>query len=428
MAKKNGKKSKKKLIIFGSLGLLVVVLIVLVIFKGDKEEIISVQTEEVGKRTITQTVSAIGKINPEFQVKITPEVTGEIVSLPVKEGDVVKKGTVLIKIKSDAYEAQKERAEANLAFNKSNLASAKANLDKTLSEYNRSKELHAKKLISDAEYEIIKSAMIGAQSSYDASSASVKQSEAALKETLEQLGKTTIYAPMAGVITQLNVELGERVLGSGFSQGTDLMTVSDLSSMEARVDVDENDVVLISLDDTADVKVDAFGEKEFKGIVTHIGNSAKSSGFGTQEQVVNFEVRIRIIDVDKNLRPGMSCDADIKTETRSNVFAVPIQSVTARVEENKAEEEANNDDEETVVVKKETKNNQIDEIVFIVENNKAKSVKIKTGISSDDYIEIKEGLKGGEKVVSGSYRAISRELKDGSKVKVSSKDNPFADK
>lgn len=427
MAKKNGKKSKKKLIIFGSLGLLVVVLIVLVIFKGDKEEIISVQTEEVGKRTITQTVSAIGKINPEFQVKITPEVTGEIVSLPVKEGDVVKKGTVLIKIKSDAYEAQKERAEANLAFNKSNLASAKANLDKTLSEYNRSKELHAKKLISDAEYEIIKSAMIGAQSSYDASSASVKQSEAALKETLEQLGKTTIYAPMAGVITQLNVELGERVLGSGFSQGTDLMTVSDLSSMEARVDVDENDVVLISLDDTADVKVDAFGEKEFKGIVTHIGNSAKSSGFGTQEQVVNFEVRIRIIDVDKNLRPGMSCDADIKTETRSNVFAVPIQSVTARVEENK-EEEANNDDEETVVVKKETKNNQIDEIVFIVENNKAKSVKIKTGISSDDYIEIKEGLKGGEKVVSGSYRAISRELKDGSKVKVTSKDNPFADK
>lgn len=428
MAKKNGKKSKKKLIIFGSLGLLVVVLIVLVIFKGDKEEIISVQTEEVGKRKITQTVSAIGKINPEFQVKITPEVTGEIVSLPVKEGDVVKKGTILIKIKSDAYEAQKERAEANLAFNKSNLASAKANLDKTLSEYNRSKELHAKKLISDAEYEIIKSAMIGAQSSYDASSASVKQSEAALKETLEQLGKTTIYAPMAGVITQLNVELGERVLGSGFSQGTDLMTVSDLSSMEARVDVDENDVVLISLDDTADVKVDAFGEKEFKGIVTHIGNSAKSSGFGTQEQVVNFEVRIRIIDVDKNLRPGMSCDADIKTETRSNVFAVPIQSVTARVEENKAEEEANNDDEETVVVKKETKNNQIDEIVFIVENNKAKSVKIKTGISSDDYIEIKEGLKGGEKVVSGSYRAISRELKDGSKVKVSSKDNPFADK
>lgn len=428
MAKKNGKKSKKKLIIFGSLGLLVVVLIVLVIFKGDKEEIISVQTEEVGKRTITQTVSAIGKINPEFQVKITPEVTGEIVSLPVKEGDVVKKGTILIKIKSDAYEAQKERAEANLAFNKSNLASAKANLDKTLSEYNRSKELHAKKLISDAEYEIIKSAMIGAQSSYDASSASVKQSEAALKETLEQLGKTTIYAPMAGVITQLNVELGERVLGSGFSQGTDLMTVSDLSSMEARVDVDENDVVLISLDDTADVKVDAFGEKEFKGIVTHIGNSAKSSGFGTQEQVVNFEVRIRIIDVDKNLRPGMSCDADIKTETRSNVFAVPIQSVTARVEENKAEEEANNDDEETVVVKKETKNNQIDEIVFIVENNKAKSVKIKTGISSDDYIEIKEGLKGGEKVVSGSYRAISRELKDGSKVKVTSKDNPFADK
>lgn len=427
MAKNNGKKSKKKLIIFGSLGLLVVVLVLLVIFKGDKEEIISVQTEKVEKKTITQTVSAIGTINPEFQVKITPEVTGEIVSLPVKEGDIVKKGEVLIKIKSDSYMAQKERAEASLSFSKSNLASAKANLDKTLSEFNRSKELYSKKLISDAEYELIKSAMISAQSNYDASSASVKQSEAALKETLEQLSKTTIYAPMAGVITQLNVELGERVLGSGFSQGTDLMTVSDLSSMEARVDVDENDVVLISLDDTADVKVDAFGEKAFKGVVTHIGNSAKAAGFGTQEQVVNFEVRIRLVNADKSLRPGMSCDAEIKTESRENVFAVPIQSVTARREEEK-KEEGEEDEDAAVVVKKENKNNEIDEIVFIVENSKAKSVKIKTGISSDDYIEILSGLKGGEEVVSGSYRAISRELKDGAKVKVSSKDNPFADK
>lgn len=427
MAKNNGKKSKKKLIIFGSLGLLVVVLVLLVIFKGDKEEIISVQTEKVEKKTITQTVSAIGTINPEFQVKITPEVTGEIVLLPVKEGDVVKKGQVLIKIKSDSYMAQKERAEASLSFSKSNLASAKANLDKTQSEYNRSKELFAKKLISDAEYELVKSAMLSAQASYDASSASVKQAEAALKETLEQLSKTTIYAPMAGVITQLNVELGERVLGSGFSQGTDLMTVSDLSSMEARVDVDENDVVLISINDTSDIKVDAFGEKVFKGIVTHIGNSAKAAGFGTQEQVVNFEVRIRLVDADKSLRPGMSCDAEIKTESRENVFAVPIQSVTARKEEEK-KAEGEEDEDAAVVVKKENKNNEIDEIVFIVENSQAKAVKIKTGISSDDYIEILSGLKGGEEVVSGSYRAISRELKDGAKVKVSSKENPFADK
>ena len=248
-----------------------------------------------------------------------------------------------------------------------------------------------------------------------------------MRETIESLNKTTIYSPMAGVITQLNVELGERVLGSGFSQGTDIMTVSDLSSMEARVDVDENDVVLISVGDTAYIKVDAFGDKDIRGIVTQIGNSAKTTGLGTQEQVVNFEVRIRVTNLENNLRPGMSCNADIRTETVNSVISVPLQSVTARGDFNLPQE---GEEEESMakVVEKKSNGNKPDEIVFVIEGGKAKSKVVKTGLSDDNYIEVKEGLKGSEEVVSGSYRAISRELKNGSLVKVEGKKKSFTEK
>lgn len=234
-----GKKSKKKLIIFGSLGLLVLILIILVLSAGGKEEIIAVQTEKVEKRTITQSVSATGKINPEFKVVITPEVTGEIVSLPVKEGDRVQKGQLLIKIKADAYVAQKQRAEANLLSAKASLSQRKAELDKVSSDRARIKELHSKGLSSQSELEAIESNYLSVKAMYESAQANVMQSEAALKETIEQLNKTTIYSPMEGTVSQLNVELGERVLGSGFSQGTNIMTISDLNNMEATVDVDE---------------------------------------------------------------------------------------------------------------------------------------------------------------------------------------------
>ena len=427
MANGKQKKSKKKLFIFGGLALLVVALVLVVIFQGNKEEIINVQTEKIEKRSITQTVSATGKINPEFKVVITPEVTGEIVQLPVKEGQVVKKGELLIKIKADAYVAQKQRSEANLLSAKSSLAQRKAELDKISSDYNRMKELHAKKLSSDADLEAAKSNYLSTAAGYEASKANVQQSEASLRETIESLNKTTIYSPMAGVITQLNVELGERVLGSGFSQGTDIMTVSDLSSMEARVDVDENDVVLISVGDTAYIKVDAFGDKDIRGIVTQIGNSAKTTGLGTQEQVVNFEVRIRVTNLENNLRPGMSCNADIRTETVNSVISVPLQSVTARGDFNLPQE---GEEEESMakVVEKKSNGNKPDEIVFVIEGGKAKSKVVKTGLSDDNYIEVKEGLKGSEEVVSGSYRAISRELKNGSLVKVEGKKKSFTEK
>lgn len=411
-----GKKSKKKLIIFGSLGLLVLILIILVLSAGGKEEIIAVQTEKVEKRTITQSVSATGKINPEFKVVITPEVTGEIVSLPVKEGDRVQKGQLLIKIKADAYVAQKQRAEANLLSAKASLSQRKAELDKVSSDRARIKELHSKGLSSQSELEAIESNYLSVKAMYESAQANVMQSEAALKETIEQLNKTTIYSPMEGTVSQLNVELGERVLGSGFSQGTNIMTISDLNNMEATVDVDENDVVLISVGDTTRIKVDAFGDRSFNGIVTQIGNSAKSSGFGTQEQVVNFEVRIKLLDPDLKLRPGMSCTASIETETKQNVIAVPMQSVTAREDVDLGKEEENSN------VKIEKKNgNKIQEVVFIVDGSSAKIKNVKTGISDNNYIEIKEGLEEGVEVISGSYRAISRELKDGSKIRIENK-------
>mgnify|MGYP005840146999 CR=1 FL=1 len=431
MANGKKKKSKKKLFIFGGIGLLVLILLIIAFAGGSKEEIIQVQTEKVAKRTITQKVTATGKINPEFKVVITPEVTGEIVELPVKEGDRVKKGQLLIRIKGDQYQAQKQRLEANLQSAEASLKMRKAELDRISSEYTRAKELHTKNLISDSEYETVKSNYLTANASYEAAEANVLQSKAQLREVLETLYKTTIVSPMDGVVTQLNVELGERVLGSGFTQGTNILTVSDLNNIEAVVDVDENDVVLVSIGDTATISVDAFKDKEFKGLVSEIGNSAKSKGLGTQEEVVNFEVKIKIIDSGNELRPGMSCNADIETETIEKVISVPIQSVTTRSdfpkEGNTAQE--NDEDNQFVQVKgKEKKSEKPKEVVFIVQDNKAKMVEVETGLSDDNYIYVIKGLEGGEDVISGSYSAISRELKDGSKVRVEEKRSAGAKK
>ncbi|MCK6606335.1 MAG: efflux RND transporter periplasmic adaptor subunit [Ignavibacteriaceae bacterium] len=412
-----GQKSKKKLIIFGSLAVLLVVIIGLVIAQGGKEEIIPVQMSKAEKRTITKTVTATGKIQSEFKVVINPEVTGEVVDLPVKDGDSVRQGQVLVKIKADIYLSQKQRAEAALESAKATLAMRDAELNKVTLDYNRIKELHTKKLASDSELEAAKNVYLQAKAGYDAANANVMQNIAAVREANEQLMKTTIISPLSGTVTQLNIEKGERVLGSGFSQGTNIMTVSDLSNMEAIVEVDENDIVYISKGDTARIKVDAYGDKVFRGIVTEIGNSAIQTGMGTQEQVVNFEVRVKLIDLDKNLRPGMSCNASIEVETVENVISIPIQSVTAR-EDMPAEQPQG----ETPVVNGNGKKNdkKIQEIVFSVEGGKAKIIKVETGISDDNYIEIKSGLSEGTEIVSGSYKAISRELKEGSLVKVES--------
>ncbi|MHB1686144.1 MAG: efflux RND transporter periplasmic adaptor subunit [Ignavibacteriaceae bacterium] len=424
MANGKQKKSKKKIIIFSVIGVLALALILIAFLGGSKDEIVPVQLEKVAKRTITQSVTATGTLDPEFKVVITPEVTGEIVELPVKEGDFVKKGQLLIKIKSNTYRAQVQQSEASLRSAKATLSVNKAQLDKVTADYNRTKELHAKNLASDSDLETSKSSYLSAKGAYEGAEAQISQMEGALKVQQDQLSKTAIYSPMAGTVSQLNVELGERVLGSGFSQGTNVMTISDLKSMLAVVDVDENDVVLVSTGDTARIKIDAFGDKVFKGIVYQIGNSALNTGTGTQEQVVNFEVKLKFLDFDNNFRPGMSCNARIETKTLDNVLSVPIQSVTARsnMEEMKQSQGSGQDNQS----KKKDNGNKIKEIVFVVNNGEAKAVNVKTGISDDNYIQITDGLKSGEEVVTGSYKAISTDLHDGSNVKVESKGKMYS--
>lgn len=419
MAKSKGKKSKKKLFVFGGLGLLLLVVVLLVLFSGDKEKIVTVETEKVEKRTITQIVTANGTINPVEKVELRPEVTGEIVQLPVKEGDDVRRGQLLIRLKPDQYIARRNRAKASLDFAEATLRDREASFTEIEANYNRVKELYEKELASESDLESARSAYLRAQSQVEAQRASVAQANESYKDAVVELDKTAIYSPLDGTVSQLNVEKSERVLGSSFSQGTHLMTVADLNQMEATVEVDENDVVLISVGDTATIEVDAFGEKKFDGIVTQIGNSAITAGIGTQNEVVNFEVEIRLLEPDIKIRPGMSCDADIKTETKKDVLAVPIQSVTARIPKNEDAKNDNNSD--TTKTKSKKGKPKPVEVVFLEENNLAKMVQVKTGISDDTYMEIKEGLEEGQMVISGPYKAISKELSDSTKVKISNK-------
>lgn len=425
MASNNKKKSKKKLFIFGGIGLLLAIVVVLVLVSGDKEVIVTVQTELAQKRTITQIVTATGKIYPEYQVMLRPEVNGEIVQLPVEEGDYVKKGQLLVRIKPEQYIAQRNQARAQWEAAKAQLKVRVAALERSNQEYNRIKDLFAKGLASEQEMEIAKSNFLQNEGQYESQKASVDQAKENLDYTQEQLDKTAIYSPIDGRISELNVELSERVLGSSFSVGTHLMTVADLNNMEARVEVDENDVVLVSIGDTAKVEVDAMGDKKLLGIVSQIGNSAQTSGMGTQDEVVNFEVRIKLINPKAELRPGMSCDSDIETETKFNVVSVPIQSVTARLDKPAGGEEFKSDEQSgesggSDSAPKNGKPTKPKEVVFVVDGNTAKKIEVKTGISDDNFIEIVSGLSGNEKVISGPYRAISKDLEDKSKIRVPS--------
>lgn len=401
MANNNKKAKKKKAFIFSALGLVVIVLAVLVILGSKKEPVITVQTEMAARRTITQTVIATGKIFPEVQVIITPEVSGEVIELPVREGQRVRGGDLLLRIKPDFYIARRDQMAAGLA-------SSRASLGRAESDFRRFVDLFEKKLVSEAELE-------QARATYEISKAQYDQAEAALKQATEDLKKTTIYSPMNGTVSQLKVELGERVLGTSQFQGTAVMTIADLSRMEARVDVSENDVVLISVGDTARIEVDAFRARKFVGIVYEIANSAKTRGLGTQEEVTNFEVKIRIIDNDVVLRPGMSMTATIETETKQNVIAVPIQSVTTRTPKEERKEEQSG---EMTLAERSKREAKIQEVVFVVDGGVAKLASVKRGIADDSYVEILEGLEENKEVVSGSFRAINRELEDGSKVRV----------
>lgn len=422
----NGKKNKKKLFIFSGIGVVAIVLVLVVVLGSKKENIITVQTEKVARRSITQVVNASGKIQPETMVKINAEVSGEITSLPVKEGDRVKRGELLVRIKPDQYQAQVDRAEAGLQSARANMNLQKSNLEKAESEYKRAQELYEKKLLSDQEYIASKTSFNAAQSQYESSQAGVQQSQASLRDAKESLAKTTIYSPMDGTVSQLLSELGERVSGSSFTQGTQIMTVADLSMMEARVDVGENDIVTISIGDTARITIDAYPDKKFVGVVYEIANTAKSKGLGTQEEVTNFEVKIRVLNKDISLRPGMSMTADIETETKLNIVAVPIQSVTTRAPKQEGEMPKEEKPQEQGGPGGLSTNEKPVECVFLVEGGKAKMTPVKRGINDEGYVEITEGMAEDFEVISGSYKAINRELEDGSVVKVENTTPKFA--
>jgi HlyD family secretion protein len=425
---KNGKNKKKKIIIFSALGLFVVIIVVAVIIGSQKDEIIVVQTEEVGRRTITQVVEATGKIQPQTQVKINAEVSGEIIELPVEEGDEVTKGQLLVRIKPDTYIAQRDQSIASLNRTKAMLVQREADFRKVESEYKRQQELFKKGLVSEADIETVKSTYEIAKANVDAARFDVQNAQATLSRATEDLNKTAIYSPINGVVTQRISKLGERVSGSSFTQGTEIMTVSDLSIMEARVEVNENDVVLIALNDTARIDVDAYPDRLFNATVYQIANTATTTGLGTQEEVTNFEVRLIIATENEVFRPGMSCSANIETETRHDVLSVPLQSVTTRETRRDRDEEGGGESEEFADVtiegitdREEKTREKPQEVVFVIEGGLARKKSVETGISSDTYIEVREGIEEGDEVVKGSYRAISRELDDSTHVRIDNK-------
>ncbi len=407
MANGNGKSKKKKIIIISIIAGVLVLLGVLVILGSKRDPIITVQTEKITRRNITQIVTATGKIQPVVQVVINAEVSGEIIELPVKEGQSVHKGQLLARIKPDSYQADYDRAQGTID-------QAKAAVDKSESNYKRSQGLFEKKLISDSD-------MDAARADFQGSKANYTQAVASAKSALESLRKTTIYSPMDGTISNLPRELGERVSGSTFTQGTEIMTVADLAKMEARVDVGENDVVMVHVGDTARISVDSYSGKTFVGAVYQIANSATSSGTGTQDQVTNFQVRILLTQSkDIVFRPGMSMSADIETETKHSVFAVPIQSVTVRTpKKEKVEESKEGEVHLDATAKKD--NDKLEEVIFVVKDSRVQTLPVKRGISNDAYVEVSANNIDGQEVVIGPFKAINRDLENSSKVKVDNK-------
>src|SRR5438876_4286698 len=326
-AVKKRRSRRRRKILIGAAGA-ALLLIIALFAAGKREKPIPVTTEKAVLRTILQTVSATGKIQPETEVKISPEVAGEITELPVEDGMQVKKGDLLVKIKPDSYKALLEQQEAAISAAKANNLQQKATMLKTEHDLGRAKDLFEKKLISEQEYNAAEAAYDVAKNTYESSLHELERAEASSSQARDQLSKTTVYSPIDGTVTILNSKLGERIVATGQFAGTEVMRVADLGHMEAVVDVNENDVVNVKLGDAANIKIDAYGDRKFKGVVQQIANTGKTTGTGTQEEVTNFEVKIRIDDHDVVLRPGLSCTADIETNMVKDAVAVPMQSVT----------------------------------------------------------------------------------------------------
>src|SRR6202030_1536340 len=328
-AERKRRSTRKRQIIIGVVGFLVLWLIVSILL-SKREKPIPVTTEKAVRKTILQTVSATGKVQPETEVKISPEVAGEIIDLPVADGMGIKKGDLLVRIKPDSYKALLEQQEAAISSAKATNLQQKATTLKCEQDLKRAEDMFAKKTISIQEYNAAQAASDVAKNTYESSLHEIERAQAGSSQARDQLSKTTIYSPIDGRVTILNSKLGERVVATNQFAGTEVMRVADLSSMEAQVDVNENDVVNVKVGDKAIVTIDAYGERKFHGTVVQIANTGKTTGTGTQEEVTNFEVKTHIDDNDVRLRPGLSCTADIQTNMVKDVVAVPMQSVTIR--------------------------------------------------------------------------------------------------
>jgi HlyD family secretion protein len=459
------KKSNRLWWIMGGVVALLVIFLLVAKNQGwiGKEKPTEVEFVKVGKSDITETVSASGKIQPEVEVKITPDVPGEIIALYVKEGDSVRKGQLLLKIQPENYVSITQRAEAvvnqtkaSAEQAKSSIAQAEARLLRSQTEFNRQKRLFDEKVVSASDLEIAETNLKVAKQDLEASKASVeaskyniKSAEAGLKDASENLRKTSIYAPMSGIVSKLAVELGERVVGTSQMAGTEILRIANLNNMEVRMNVNENDIVRVSLGDTAIIDVDSYAmtNKKFKGIVTEIANTANGSGTSSlaaasTDAVTEFEVRIKILPesyrdlIDRKARkvypfkPGMTATVDIITEKKVGVRSVPIAAVTTRggkeevvVDENQnGDNQANSQEPKTTAKKDKPK-----EVVFVHDKDKVKMREVKTGITDTaaGTIEVIEGLKEGEEIVSGPFIAVSKKLKDGDIVakKVEKKDD-----
>ena len=437
------KKSKLKWYLIGATLIFVALVVVAVVKKRGAAKGISVTTEKAVTKTIVQTVTATGKIQPEVEVKITPEVFGEIISLPYREGAVVKKGDVIVKIKPDFYAAQVDQQTAAVAAARSAAVNSLVQLNKAEADLKKYQDLYDRKLVSDFDYISYKTAFDGAKANRESALAQVDEAEGLLKQAKDSLSKTAVYAPMDGTVSSRTSEVGERVQASSEFAGTEIMRVADLSKMEVRVKVNENDIVNVKVGDPVKISIDAYPDRKFSGVVREIGASADNAGATGQattaatDQVTNFIVKIRVSDKELALRPGMSATADIETQTAKDVVSVPIQSVTVRAAGGLTAEELQKknakDTQERTGNEQDAKTEKADAIrereklvrvVYVVDGAKVKQRTVETGIADNASIEIKSGIKPGEEVVSGSYAAISRLLKDGSDVKV---EKPKAD-
>lgn len=386
-----------------------------------KAATVKVSVENAEKRTIIETITANGKIQPEKEVKITPDVSGEIVELTVREGDNVEKGQLLLRIKPDVYISQRDRSLAAISQARARLSQAEAQFIQAELSYKRNKQLYDEETISRSEFEQTEASYLVAKAEVDAARFSVTSSEAALKEANENLVKTSIYAPMSGTVSMLLVELGERVAGTGMMAGTDMLRIADLSRMEAQVEVNENDIPRVKLGDTATIEIDAYTDYKFKGIVTEIASSAKTTGVSA-DQVTNFDVNILVLPASYEtlvtshnqnpLRPGMSATVDIRTEIRENIISVPIQSVTTRTD--------------TTLMVRNLADEKIRTLVFITDGERALAKDVITGIQDNSYIEIISGVAEGDRVISAPFSAISKKLSDSILVEIVKKEDLFS--